>query len=311
MNRAYHEVFKEGQLTLGLVMPIEANNSDTVPPLEGQIEKVQLAEKLGFYALWLRDIPFLVPNFNDIGQGYDPFSYLGFLAASTKTIHLGIASAILPLRHPAHVAKAMASVNALSKGRMMLGIASGDRPEEYPAFGVSFSKRGELFRESYDYLNKVQENFPSFTNTYGTLHNQVNLIPQQTHGKVPLLITGGSQQNSDWLAQHGDGWITYPREVVLQAKLIQQWRKNSADYSADFKPCMQSLYVDLLTEPNAKPEPIHLGFRSGILYLKEYLLQLQEIGVNHVALNLRLQSGEINDVLQMIAKECQPFLNPR
>ena len=69
----------------------------------------KLAESLGFSAVWLRDVPFNVPSFGDAGQVFDPFVYLGALAASTRRIALGVASIVLPLRHPAHVAKAAAS----------------------------------------------------------------------------------------------------------------------------------------------------------------------------------------------------------
>lgn len=56
----------------------------------------------------------------------------------------GGASLILPLRHPAHVAKAAVSADVLSGGRLLLGIASGDRPEEYPALDVPFDAGGAL-----------------------------------------------------------------------------------------------------------------------------------------------------------------------
>ena len=53
------------------------------------------------------------------------------------------------------------------------------------------------------------------------------------------------------------------------------------------KPAVQSLYVDLTKDPQAPPRPIHLGFRLGVNHLRAYLKSLEEIGVNHVALNLR------------------------
>lgn len=308
MNRAHRQVFKEGELTIGLSMPINKLDTHQIPSLNQQIKRAKLAEKLGFYALWLRDIPFYVPSFGDVGQVYDPFSYLGFLAASTQTIALGVASAILPLRHPAHLAKAVASINELSEGRMLLGVASGDRPDEYPAFGVDFHARGKLFRESFDFLQKIQHGFPAFQNACGDLHGAMDLIPKQTCGKVPLLITGASQQSPDWLAQNGDGWITYPRDIKAQSKILQHWRQKSVQYSNQFKPAMQSLYLDLLPDPNAEAQRIHLGFRCGIKFLQEYLCQLKEIGINHVALNLSLQSGDLEDVMALMADELTDFL---
>ena len=53
------------------------------------------------------------------------------------------------------------------------------------------------------------------------------------------------------------------------------------------KPVMQPLYIDLVTNPDAMPQPIHLGIRTGVNYLASYLQLLEKRGVNHVALNVR------------------------
>ena len=175
------------------------------------MERVQLAEALGFSAVWLRDVPFNVPSFGDAGQMFDPFVYLGLLAARTERIALGVASVVLPLRHPAHVAKAAASVDVLSGGRLILGVASGDRPDEYPALNLPFAERGDRFRASFDYIERMREDAPAFENTYGSPDGGMDMLPKPVSGKLPLLITGGSQQDPDWIARTGDGWITYPR----------------------------------------------------------------------------------------------------
>jgi len=127
-----------------------------------QVQRIQLAEELGFSAVWLRDVPFNVPSFGDAGQLHDPFVYLGLLAGRTRKIALGVASIVLPLRHPAHVAKAASSVDALSGGRLILGVASGDRPEEYPALNQPFDDRGKRFRDSFDYIRLMGEYRPEF-----------------------------------------------------------------------------------------------------------------------------------------------------
>ncbi|MFW2372619.1 MAG: LLM class flavin-dependent oxidoreductase, partial [Gammaproteobacteria bacterium] len=133
INQAYNSTFRLGRLSLGVVMPLESYTTGPLPSMNRHVERVQLAEALGFSAIWLRDVPFNVPSFGDAGQMFDPFVYLGLLAAQTERIALGVASIVLPLRHPAHVAKAAASADVLSGGRLILGVASGDRPEEYPA----------------------------------------------------------------------------------------------------------------------------------------------------------------------------------
>lgn len=159
------------------------------------LERVRLAEELGFAAVWLRDVPFNVPSFGDTGQVYDPFVYLGLLAGQTSRIALGVASVVLPLRHPSHVAKAAASVDQLSGGRLILGVASGDRTEEYPALNASFSDRGTRFRDSFDYIERMHEHTPAFANGCGHLDGDIDMLPKPVAGKLPLLITGASQQD--------------------------------------------------------------------------------------------------------------------
>jgi luciferase-type oxidoreductase len=133
----------------------------------------------------------------------------------------------------------------------------------------------------------MQEDSPVFENTYGSPYGGMDMLPKPASGKLPLLITGGSQQDPDWIAQNGEGWITYPRNIAAQAKIIGDWRARVKAGGGPAKPAVQSLYVDLADDPETPPQPIHLGFRLGAQHLQAYLKSLEEIGVNHVALNLR------------------------
>ena len=306
INPAYNSVFRRQRMSIGLVVPIERYDRSPVPTMTGQVERIQLAEELGFSSVWLRDVPFNVPTFGDAGQVYDPFVYLGLLAARTEKIALGVASIILPLRHPAHVAKAAASVDELSGGRLLLGVASGDRPEEYPALDVPFEARGARFRSSFEYIRRMSEDAPIVDSDLGRVRAGMDLLPKPIAQKLPLLITGRSQQDFDWIAQHGDGWMTYPRPLGQQARLIEEWRARVEAKTGSAKPVMQPLYVDLAHDPRAPPEPLHLGMRLGTHHLREYLRSLEKIGVNHIAINLRFNQANVESTLRRLAAEILP-----
>lgn len=306
INRGYNTVFRPNQLSLGLVVPIENYVRGPIPTMEGHIERVQLAEELGFSAVWLRDVPFNVPSFGDAGQTYDPFVYLGLLAGQTERIALGVASIILPLRHPAHVAKAAATADVLSGGRLLLGVASGDRPEEYPALNLPFEDRGTRFRDSFNYIRHMGERSPTFDNTFGSPRGGMNMLPKPVTGKLPLLVTGGSRQDPHWIAQNSDGWITYPRNPAMQAQVIRDWRSQVETVGNFAKPVMQPLYIDLTQDPETPPQAIHLGFRLGVQSLLTYLKSLEDIGVNHVALNLRFNQADIETTLKCLAENILP-----
>ncbi|PLW78547.1 LLM class oxidoreductase [Cohaesibacter celericrescens] len=306
INPGYNRTFKPSRLSIGLVVPIVQYADSPVPDMTGHIARAQLAEELGFSALWLRDVPFNVPSFGDAGQIYDPFVYLGALSATTHHIALGVASVVLPLRHPAHVAKAAASADVMSGGRLLLGVASGDRPDEYPALNSSFPDRGERFRDSVDYIRAASTHYPQFENGYGSLTGNMDLLPKPEGSRLPLLITGGSQQHPDWIAQNGDGWMTYPRDAISQGRVVTDYRRRVADAGGKDKPVMQSLYIDLLEDTNAAAHPIHLGFRSGSRFLCSYLEEIRALGINHVALNLRFNSADIETTLKRLADEVLP-----
>ncbi|WP_299196811.1 LLM class oxidoreductase [uncultured Tateyamaria sp.] len=306
INAGYNTAFQPGRLSIGLVLPLEAYAVGHEPTMRDHIETAQLAEELGFSALWLRDVPFNVPNFGDAGQIFDPFVYLGALATATQRIALGTASIILPLRHPAHVAKAAATADVLSDGRVLLGVASGDRPEEYPALNHSYPDRGVRFRDSFGYIRAAAEPYPRHQSDQGCLLGDIDVLPKPVGSRLPLLITGGSQQTPDWAAQNGDGWMTYPRDVASQNRVIADYRQRLVTMGQPNKPVMQSLYVDLLKTPDAQPRPIHLGFQSGNNFLRSYLRDIEALGVNHIALNLRFNQAPIDTTLKQLADELLP-----
>lgn len=307
LNTGFKRMFAPDRLTIGVFFAIESYQGDT-PTMLGQVELAKRAEQLGFAALWFRDVPLRDPGFGDVGQIYDPWVYLGYIAAHTSSIALATGSIVFSIRHPLHLAKAASSVDQLSNGRLVLGIASGDRPVEYPAFGIDFASRGERFRETLQYFRLALENsFPTIESPLGRLDG-IDLIPKPYNGCIPILVTGNSQQSLPWIAENADGWIYYPRSLNHQEQSIEEWRKLTQQHSpGSFKPFAQSLYIDFTKDPDAVPVPIHLGFSLGKNRLIEFLHALQDIGVNHVALNLKYGKRPAAEVLEEIGKEVLPL----
>ena len=132
------------------------------------------------------------------------------------------------------------------------------------------------------------------------------MLPKPVSGKLPLLITGGSQQTPEWIAHNGDGWTIYPHNTIVQAQIIRDWQARVKALGGLAKPVMQPLYVDLVENPDTPPHPIHLGFRLGTHHLLTYLKSLEEIGVNHVALNLRFNQADIETTLKRLAGDILP-----
>lgn len=302
----FARTFEDGRLTLGLFFPIASFTGDT-PSMEGQVELAKVAEAAGFAALWLRDVPLYDPGFGDLGQIFDPFVYLGYIAGQTSDIALATGAIVVPIRNPLHLAKAAASVDQLSHGRLLLGVASGDRPIEFPAFGVDSERRGEIFREHINVMRQSQRTRLTALHWSGGSLAGADMVPKPFTEEVPLLVTGHSRQSMDWIAKNAHGWITYPRPPQLQKVLIEEWRAAViAQCGKIFKPFAQSLYLDLAEDPREPPRPIHLGYRLGRIHLIALLEDLQNIGVNHVMLNLRFGQRAVDTVLNELERYVLP-----
>jgi luciferase-type oxidoreductase len=307
-SRGFQRMFAPDRLTLGVFFPIEAFSGDQ-PTMRGQEDLARRAEALGFAALWFRDVPLRDPSFGDVGQVYDPWVYLGWIAAHTSEIALATGALVLTLRHPLHTAKGVASVDRLSGNRLVLGVASGDRPVEFPAFGVDFEQRSALFRDNLRVVrDSLAEQFPQIQSSYGTLGGSADLVPKPVT-PVPMLVTGHSGQTLEWIAKHADGWITYPRGLQRQAEVAAHWRAAVGIAAPGvFKPFVQSFYVDLSDDPDGAPTPIHLGFRAGRHFILRFLEAVRSIGVNHVIFNFKYGARKAGDVLEEIGTEILPQL---
>ncbi len=283
-NRGYRRLFDGEALTFGTGFPL-TEGGRAVPPIDRETELAAHAERVGFDALWARDVPTDWPKFGDVGQGYDVWPWLSAVAAHTDGVALGTASVVLPLRHPLFVAKSAASVDRLSGGRLVLGIASGDRPPEYEAFGVEEDERGELFRESVRVLRAAwREGFPELDTRWGTLDGTVDLVPKPTTETLPLLVTGNARQSVEWIGEHGDGWLFYhlPRRTL--GDYIDDWREAGGE-----KPFAMAMSVELA---DTDPEPIHQGIRARSEWFVEYFRELEEWGVDHVLVSVKGEDSE-------------------
>ncbi len=147
-------------------------------------DSIEQAERLGFGAIWVRDLPLYDPDFGDAGQVVDPWVCLGAIAARAGQITLGTAAVVLPLRHPLHTAKAAASVDRLSEGRLIMGVATGDRSVEFPIFDANYNNRNEMFRSIVETMRHAcREN--------NALH-YVDPLPKPLRRNIPLIVVGGN-----------------------------------------------------------------------------------------------------------------------
>lgn len=308
-HRAFSRVFKQHKLTLGVIAPFKGYPNSAIPHIEDLGKLASQADKLGFSALWLRDVPFYDPHFGDVGQGLDPMVSLGYLAAKTENIVLGTAGLVSPLREPIHIAKAAASAALLSNERFILGLSSGDRPVEYPAFKANFVNRAERFRESWEMIRTlVSQDFPHFKgHHYGTLTGEIDFVPKIAL-PLPMVAIGRARQELDWIANHTDGWIWYGVNPHDTKKIVQTLAELNTENR--WVPFGYANFVELSENPN---EPARLFnniyLKGGAKSLLNFWLEQKEQGLSHVTVNLKPTARPAQEVLQELGEEVVAKLN--
>lgn len=298
----FRRMFPRGRMTLGIALPLAAG--DPEHPGVGiarQVELVQQAEAGGFAAAWLRDIPLRVSDFGDVGQVWDPFTYAGYLAASTSEIALATGAVVLPVRHPLHLAKEAASIDHLSGGRFLLGLATGDRPTEYKAFGLEEGARGDVFREHLDVMNRAWT-----TENQGIRWSKGrmwggDIVPKPLATRPPVLTVGSCLQPMEWHREHADAHVTYHRPLGTQQKYLAEWRADGVD-----KPFAMNIALDLHRDPEAEAGPIKFGWSVGAKALVRILHELEDMGVDHCLLGLKRGSRPADEVLGELIEHVVP-----
>lgn len=173
------------------------------------IQVAARAEEIGLDSLWVTD-HVVVPR--DVSLIYrdamlDPLAVLPWLAGVTERIALGTSVIVAPYRSPLPVAKLLASVDVLSGGRLIVGVAVGWLEGEFEALGVPFRERGRRTDEAIELFRTVwTDEYPTITTDHHELTGvKVSPIPLQKP-RPPILVGGSSEAALRRAARLGDGW---------------------------------------------------------------------------------------------------------
>src|SRR5436309_3571000 len=197
-------------------LPIVAQSPIFAQPWEagaGTPDVVRIAEacdRAGFFYLAVSD-HICIPRERALAMSivwFDPVATLGFLAAATRQVRLLSYVYVLPYRHPLATAKAFATLDALSGGRVILGVGAGHLEPEFRTLGVDFARRGRLLDEAIDVIVKAfLDEFPDHAGPTWTIHG-VGVGPRPRQRPRPPIWVGGSTRAAlRRAAERGDGWL--------------------------------------------------------------------------------------------------------
>ncbi|HJL98451.1 MAG: LLM class F420-dependent oxidoreductase [Acidimicrobiales bacterium] len=252
-----------------------ANTGPFVEP-DAAVELAQAAEAAGCESIWTVEhvvvpagyasqYPYAkdgrMPGGREDFDIPDPLIWLSYVAAATSKIRLATGVMILPQRNPLVTAKAVATLDRLSKGRMILGIGSGWLEEEFDALGVSFGDRGDRTDE---YLEAMKQAWASDTASYGgkfVNFSNVYSRPQPASGHVPIIVGGHSRRAARRAGELGDGFFPGRGHLDELTALFDHARHCAEDSGRD---------------------PGALEFTAGGPTSPDYVEQLAEIGVTRM-----------------------------
>jgi probable F420-dependent oxidoreductase len=166
----------------------------------------------GFDACHLTDHPAPTAKWRNAGghDALDPFAALTFVAAMTSTLKLHTHIVVLPYRNPFVTAKAAATVDVLSQGRLILGVGGGYLRGEFAALGANFDTRGAQMDDAIETMKAVWrgETVVRETPTYQAVGNMARPLPVQAPNP-PIWIGGNSERAMRRAIELGDGWSPF------------------------------------------------------------------------------------------------------
>ncbi|MFX0067276.1 MAG: LLM class flavin-dependent oxidoreductase, partial [Candidatus Hermodarchaeota archaeon] len=129
---------------------------------------------------------------------------ISYLSGLTSTIRLGISTLVLPRRHPILVAKQLASLDYLTKGRVMVSFGAGIAGKEFNYMNQEISNRGERFNEGLEVIKHLWAGKTTFQGKFYSFEDaDFRPLP---HSDIPIWIAGNSIPALKRAIKYGSGW---------------------------------------------------------------------------------------------------------
>ncbi len=311
-------IIPAGRLVFGVHLPIAAQSTTFAQPWErtaGTDELRQIAEacdRSGMFYVAVSD-HVCVPRSHAAAMStvwYDTVATLGFLAAATKRVRLLSYVWVAPYRHPLMTAKAFATLDALSGGRVILGVGAGHLEAEFATLGVPFQGRGAALDEAIDLIaSAFMDEFPRHDGPRWPVHD-VGLQPRPVQRPRPPIWVGGSTRAAlKRAAERGDGWLPQGVPDVGMAAAIafikEQRARVRGDAPIEIGMNAPWLYI------GSPSFDVGANTRTGTAAeLAVVLRDIKRLGVQHCGVRFRSRScAELIEQIERFGTEVAPLVN--
>jgi probable F420-dependent oxidoreductase len=263
---------------------------------EALVEFARRAEAAGFHSAWVSDHvawPAAIESsypYSDDGSfpvppdiaWLDPLGTLFFVAACTERMRLGTTVLILGYRPPVLTAKAIASLDVLSGGRVILGVGVGWMKEEFDVLGMPFDHRGRRADEQLEVFRALfSEHRPSYSGRYYAFP-EVGFAPKPVQERLPIWVGGDTEPAFRRAARYGDAFHAafQPLDDVAAA-----WRRVQELAAGAERPAEElRLSVRLYLDPDGAMPPAK-AVAGSVEQMYDTVGQWAGIGVDHILLD--------------------------
>ena len=279
----------------------------------------QAAEDLGFHGVVIVDHLALQPqvaSLYDLGEQpvgipdgnlrktlsplYECITTLTYLAGFTKRVRLSTGICVLPLRNPLYNARQIATLDALSGGRVDLGIGAGWLKEEAEALQMPWDERGARTDEHIRLMRTLWETDKEYVSFEGRFYrfDSIDPQPQPAQAPLPILVGGHTPAAKRRAGQLGDGWISHLLDPAQQQAGMAEVRAAAQAAGRDPAKLQWFASVDARLDKGEVKRPEQLF---------ETLRGFAGLGVHRV--NLVCHARTLDDrmkLLQWLAREVLP-----
>ncbi|MGW4488665.1 TIGR03619 family F420-dependent LLM class oxidoreductase [Amycolatopsis sp. NPDC004368] len=275
------------------------------------VEAAETAEAAGYASLWTYErllfpaaprepyAPPDVPWPEGSRQAADPLAVLTVAAAVTEHVRLGTSVLVAPLHTPVQLAKELATLDRISGGRVLAGMAAGWSTDEFQAAGVARADRGRFLDETLDVFDAVWGPDPVSFRGPRTVIDNASVLPKPV-AKIPVLLGGGgsnlgrdsSSAAVRRIARRADGWLpllTTPGPAGAAA-LRSEWdriRELAAGYGRDASR-MELIVVGNVTFTDRPQGPDRTAFVGTLDQVEEDIHTAEAAGADELILDLNL-----------------------
>lgn len=255
------------------------------------------AEELGFDSVWVNHHVLNVGYILDrLGSKpyFDALTVLTWVAAHTQHVGLGTTVLVLPYLNPLVLAKTLATIDVMSKGRLVVGVGVGALKPESDALGSTYETRGRYANECIEVMRELwtAEN-PRYAGEFFSFSG-VKFSPKPTKKYGPPIIIGGTSRAAiKRVAMHGDGWHPIGQTTLELSENIEIIKRLAGEHGRD----PTSIHISVRAElqiTDSRVFEARSPMKGTEDQLADMIYKYEELGVSELVLSVNTSDiGEI------------------